>query len=49
MGALELTYLSLCVCQRKTKERKWFLVPSTGFEPVPLGYALIVLPITPRR
>ena len=42
------------VCQRKTKDRadgmreKKCPLPSTGFEPVPLGYAPIVIPITPR-
>ena len=41
-------------CQRKTKDRadgmreKKCPLPSTGFEPVPLGYAPTVLPITPR-
>ena len=41
-------------CQRKTKDRadgmrKKCPLPSTGFEPVSLGYAPIVLPIAPRR
>ena len=45
----------VCVCQRKTKDRadgmreKKCPLPSTGFEPVSLGYAPIVLPIAPRR
>ena len=44
----------VCVCQRKTKGRADGMrekcpLPSTGFEPVSLGYAPIVLPIAPRR
>ena len=45
----------VCVCQRKTKDRadgmreKKCPLPSTGFEPVSLGYAPIVLPIAPRQ
>ena len=45
----------VCVCPRKTKDRadgmrdKKRPFPSTGFKPVSLGYAPIVLPITPRE
>ena len=43
----------VCVCQRKTKDRADGMrekcpFPSMEFEPVPLGYAPTVLPITPR-
>ena len=42
-----------CACQRKTKDRADGMrekcpFPSTGFEPVPLGYGPTVFPITPR-
>ena len=45
----------VCACVSETKDRadvmreKSAHVPSTGFEPVSLGYAPIVLPIAPRR
>ena len=48
-------FVCVCVGQRKTKDRadgvrgKKYPLPSTGFEPVSLGYAPIVLPIAPRR
>ena len=46
----------VCVCVYVKERRKIELyegkkcpLPSTGFEPVSLGYAPIVLPIAPRR
>ena len=43
----------MCVCQRMMKDRADGMgekcpFPLTGFEPVPPGYAPIVLPITPQ-
>ena len=49
----ECVCVCVCVCQKKAKDRangmrKKCPSPFTGFEPVPLGYAPIVPPITQR-